>query len=490
MDDKQLFATSLEALEARVRHELELLGHPKGQWLPPRTHPSGDHVFDVLLVGAGQAGLAALAALRRENVTNTLAIDRNPAGREGPWVTYARMRTLRTHKDITGPGTGVPSLTPRAWYTARYGAEAWEALARFPRTDWQDYLDWFRRVLDLPVWNETEVGTLAPADPDDPDSLIRVPLSACGPSGRDGSVLAREVVLASGLEGSGVWAVPPVIADSLPADRYAQANTEIDFAQLSGKRIVVIGANAGGFDAAAVALESGAASVDLLVRRAEIPKVNAHRPIDSVTWLKHFADLDEDTRWRIAVHTMRNNQPPPQETFDRAAALAGFTMHEDAAIASARMDGGDVVIETMRGLKLRVDYVIAATGFVNDMSQRIETALIAEHAALWRDRYTPPADADWAPMGTYPYLGRDFEFTEKVPGTAPWLRRIHCFTLATKPSLGMGGGSATAMRYAIPRLVDALTRRLFLEDAARHTDDILSFDEPDLDTRPVHDRED
>lgn len=488
MDHGQPEARTLQALEARVRHELALLGHPKDAWVPPRSHPSGAHVFDVLVVGAGQAGLAILAALRRENVTNTLAVDRNPAGHEGPWITYARMHGLRTHKDITGPGTGVPSLTPRAWYTAKYGADAWHALKQFPRTDWQDYLDWFRRVLDLPVRNETEVGTLTPEDPEDPDSLIRVPMTANGPGGHTGHVLAREVVLATGLEGCGVWDVPAIIADNLPADRFAQANTVIDFAALADKRVAVVGANASGFDAATVALESGARSVDLLVRRPEIPKVNAHRPIDSVTWLKHFADLDEDTRWRIAVHTMRSNQPPPQETFDRARALDGFSMHEDAALADVQLENGDVVLETVRGLILRIDYLIAATGFVNDMSRRIETALIAEHAALWRDRYTPPADADWPPMGTYPYLGRDFEFTEKVAGTAPWLRRIHCFTLATKPSLGMGGGSATAMRYSVPRLVDAVTRRLFLEDAERHADDILSFAEPDLVTGPADDK--
>lgn len=485
MDDDQAAATSLEALEARVRHELSLMNHPKGAWVPPRAHPSGMHVFDVLVVGAGQGGLATLFALARENVTNTVAVDRNPAGREGPWVTFARMHQLRTHKDITGPGLGIPSLTPRAWYTAKYGAPAWHALERIPRTAWQDYLDWYRRVLHLPVWNQTEVGPLGPTDAEDPESLIRVPLTACGPGGRTETLLAREVVLANGIDGCGTWAVPAIVSDNLPVERYAQANTEIDYAALAGKRIAVIGANAGGFDAATAALEAGALSVDLLVRRAAIPRVNAHRPLDSVGWLKHFADLDEDTRWRVAVHVMSNNQPPPQDTFDRAHRLEGFTMHEDAALADVRLAGDTVEVETVRGLTLSVDFVIAATGFVNDLANRIETSQMAPHAALWRDRHTPPADSDWAPMGTYPYLGKDFEFTEKVPGAAPWLRRIHCFSIGTKPSLGMTGSSATSMRYGAQRLVEALTRRLFLEDADRHVSELLGFDTPDLDVGPT-----
>ncbi len=470
----------LRALEARVRHELDLLNHPKGAWVPPRTHPSGRPVFDVLVVGAGQGGLGTLSALRRENVTNILAVDRNPAGREGPWKTFARMRLLRTHKDITGPALGIPSLTPRAWYTARHGEDAWDALVRIPRTDWQDYLDWYRKVLDLPVRNDTEVGPLAADEPDNPDSLIRVPLTDTREGGRTETVYAREVVLANGLEGCGVWYIPDIITDNLPPDRYAQANTEIDFTLLRDKRVVVVGANAGGFDAATAALEAGAVSADLLVRRAELPRVNAHKPIDSVAWLKHFGDLDDATRWRLMVHIMRNNQPPPQDTFDLARSLPGFTMHENAGMTGVRLDGDAVIVDTAAGQSLEADFVIAATGFRHDFHARIETSGIADAIALWRDRYTPPAEEDWEPMGTYPYLGTSFEFTEKSPGSAPWLHHIHCFSLGTKPSLGLTGSSATSMRYGVPRLVQALTRQLFLDDADRHVQAMLTHDEVDL----------
>tara|TARA_R110002110_G_scaffold85816_3_gene223655 strand:+ start:32389 stop:33849 length:1461 start_codon:yes stop_codon:yes gene_type:complete len=480
MNADPVHAETLEALEARVRHELALLDHPKSEWVPARTHKSGQHVYDVLMVGGGQSGLGALFALGREKVTNILAIDRSPAGREGPWVTYARMRQLRTHKDITGPALGIPSLTPRAWYTARHGAAAWDALVRIPRTEWQDYLNWYREILDLPVWNETEVGPLTPDEPDNPDSLIRVPLTATGPSGRTETLLAREVVLANGLEGCGVWHIPEFLTDNLPADRYAQANTEFDLTKLCHKRVIVIGANAGGFDSAAAALEAGASSVDLLVRRDEIPRVNAHKPIDSVAWLKHFADLDDATRWRLMVHVMRNNQPPPQDTFDRATNLPGFRMREGAGVTAARMAGDEVVIETAAGDTLHADFVIAATGFANDFSLRIETSGIADQIALWRDCYTPPEGEDWAPMGTYPYLGKSFEFMEKTPGAAPWLHHIHCFSLGTKPSLGLSAASATAMRYGVPRLVQALTRCLFLDDAAHHANAMLTHDEEDL----------
>ncbi len=473
-------ATSLAELEARVEHDLDLLNHPKTQWVPPRQHPTGAPVFDVLIVGGGQSGLALSFALRRDNVTNVIAVDRNPRGNEGPWNTYARMRVLRTALDLTGPDLGIPSLTPRAWFTAKHGEDAWNKLQRFPTAEWHDYLAWYRQVLKIPVWNETEVGPLTAENPASADSLICVPLTPTGVSGRDGVVYAREVVLANGLEGCGEWHVPDQITEALPPDRYVQANTMIDFEALKGRRVAILGANAGAFDSAAVALETGARDVRLFVRRPEIAKVNAHKPFDSAAYLKHFADFDELDRWRIARHVLRTHQPPPQETFDRAAALDGFHMHEDAEWKSVQMVGDDICIETVRGDRFMIDFVIAATGHMNDFSLRGETAALADEIALWRDRFTPPPGEEYPPLGTYPYLGPNFEFTEKTPGNAPYLHHIHCFSLGTLPSLGMTGSSVTTMRYGIPRILEGVTRQLFRDDVGHHYRYITEHDEVEL----------
>ena len=55
--------------------------------------------------------LPATYRLQREKVTNVICLDENPAGLEGPWITYARMVTLRTPKALTGLDYGMPSLT-------------------------------------------------------------------------------------------------------------------------------------------------------------------------------------------------------------------------------------------------------------------------------------------------------------------------------------------------------------------------------------------
>ena len=92
----------------------------------------------------------------------------------------------------------------------------------------------------------------------------------------------------------------------------------------------------------------------------------------------------------------------------------------------------------MRGERFTFDFVIAATGHINDFKRRGETSALADKIALWRDRFTPPQGEEYAPAGTYPYLGRNFEFTEKTPGQAPYLHHIHCFTLGVEPG-GVGG---------------------------------------------------
>ena len=148
---------ALAALEDRVRADLNKTAHPDAAWLTPKLGADDRPALDVLIVGAGQSGLATAFGLLRSQVSNILVLDKSEEGREGPWLTYARMHTLRSPKHFTGPDLDIPSLTYQSWHEARFGEEDWRKLDLISRELWAEYLLWFRRIVDVPVRNGCEV---------------------------------------------------------------------------------------------------------------------------------------------------------------------------------------------------------------------------------------------------------------------------------------------------------------------------------------------
>jgi len=105
---------------------------------------------------------------------------------------------------------------------------------------------------------------------------------------------------------------------------------------------------------------------------------------------------------------------------------------------------------------------------------------VAEHVASWADRYTPPADDANARCARYPYLDAGMAFTEKHDGEAPWIRNIHCFNFGATMSFGPSGSSISAMKYAAPRLVSAITESLFRWDFDAHEAMVRGYATPEF----------
>ena len=469
-------------LAARVRRDLERLAYPRRDWLAPRRTSGGDAILDVIVVGAGQGGLAAAFALMRERVTNLLVVDQNPLDRAGPWLTFARMRTLRTPKHVTGPDLGIPSLTPEAFYEAQHGEGSWRSLGLIPKETWGAYLAWYRRTLEIPVRAQTRVGALrwnageraweVPCTPVDSDG------AAAG--GVPSTLYARRVVLATGIEGSGEWVVPAMIGDRLPRSLYAHTRWEIDFAALAGKRVAVLGAGASAFDNAAMALEHGAREVRLCFRRPTLVNVNAYRWAETVGFLKHAGDLPDADKWRFIRQILRMGQLPPADTLERARQHAGFHLHGGCTWQSVEPHAAGVRIRTASGETHDADFLIVGTGFVTDLRRRPELVELEPHVARWSDRYQPPEDQRHDDLARHPYLGPAFEHTERLPGEAPYLRYLYNYTFGGLASLGFGGASISGMKYSIPRLCAGITGSLFVEDRDAHFRSLCDYAEAEF----------
>ncbi|NIF23679.1 flavin-containing monooxygenase [Candidatus Pantoea multigeneris] len=462
-------STGLQALEARLQQDLDLLELPAKAWVPPRQY-QGEQVRDVVVIGAGMCGLAATAKLLLSGIDNIVTYDAAAAGQEGPWVTFARMETLRSPKTLHGPALGLPQLTFRAWFTAQWGVDAWEALDKIPKAQWMDYLVWYRQVLNLPVHNGVRITGITQQE-----SLIALELSGA----ETGRVLTRRLVLATGRSGLGGAAVPEFLRH---VDRHLWAHSAdpIDFAQLKGKRVAVIGAGASSMDNAATALEAGAATVDLLIRRKEMPRINKMTGIGSQGVVHGMFQLPDSWKWKFVDYTATMQTPPPRASTLRVSRHANAHFFLDCAINAVTQQGDALLIDTTQG-EMTYDFLIAATGFANDFHGRSEFAALAPHIRSWADgRYRPEMGAPRASLLQAPDLGPDFAFRERQPGACPILAHIHCFNDAAMLTHGKVSGDIPAVSAGADRLVRALAASLFAEDVETHFANLQAFDKPEL----------
>jgi len=459
----------LDALAARVHHELSLLDLPAKQWTIKRE-VDGKPVLEVAIVGAGMAGLTVAASLGFLGIPCRM-FDRASAGFEGPWVTSALMETLRSPKQLTGPALGIPSLTFRAWFEAQFGSAAWEALDKIPRVQWMDYLRWYREVLNLKVSNDHVVTNIIPRT----DDLVELHIS--NSSGGE-TLLARRVVIASGRAGLG-GAFVPDIAKSVPKKYWAHSSEVFDYTTLKHKKVGVIGAGASAMDSAATALEAGASSVDLIIRRDDIPRINKGKGSGNPGITLGYYDLPDEWKWRIRHYINGQQVPPPRGSTLRVSRHANARFNVGCPIERITEINNRLEIHTPKGI-FELDFVIFSTGFIIDWAMRPEYASIAPYVKIWGDRYTPTeAEIDYDLISS-PDVGPVFELQEKKPGSCPSLARIHCFCYPSTLSHGQVSGDIPAISDGAKRLTQGIASLFYREDIEKHFEQIKTFSEPEI----------
>lgn len=455
-------ADAAEQLEQQTQSALRWTGRDPADWVKPRA--GADH--NVVIVGGGQSGLSIAYGLRRKGVGRVTVIDRAAPGETGIWRSIARMHQLRTPKTLPGPELGNATLSFRAWYETLHGTAAFDALDRIPRTDWADYLDWFQQATGTMVRYRTRLIEIEPQG-----DMLRLHLESDGVRRTE---TARKVVLANGYAGAGGPNVPDFIR-ALPPDLWTHTTGNIPFEALAGKVVGVVGAGSSAFDAAAVALESGAAEVHLFSRRPYIdypapPSPQAAAPPDrgypNVSELAY--ELPDSVRWRNFLLGDRRVASVPLDSIERAVAFDNFHVHLNSSLTDVARAADGKVAGKVGTQSFRFDHLIAATGYRIDLAAQPELARIHEAIALWRDKYEPARGEENAAGAAHPYLGPGFEFLPRDKG-AEYLRNVHCFNLAAALSFGVPVGDVPST-VDQPRLITAIARDFYREgiDTAAH----------------------
>ena len=137
-----------------------------------------------------------------------------------------------------------------------------------------------------------------------------------------------------------------------------------------------------------------------------------------------------------------------------------------------------MLLDTTRG-KLAFDFLILATGLTVDWAQRPEFAALKPHIQLWGDHFTPDGHTDYA-QADHPYVGSALEFRERVPGTAPWVERIHAFSFPAYMNHGPISGDIPAISTGAERVAIGVASALFAEDYERTWRRMVGWSMPEL----------
>ena len=197
----------------------------------------------------------------------------------------------------------------------------------------------------------------------------------------------------------------PAFAHKIPRARWAHSSDVMDYAMLADKRVGVVGAGASAMDSAATALEAGAASVDLLIRRDDIPRINKGKGAGNPGLTHGHLNLPDDWKWKIRHYINAAQVPPPRGSTLRVSRHPNARFNLGCGVQDLALIDDEIRVTTPKG-EFALDFLIFSTGFRIDWTARPEFAALAPHVRAWGDRYTPAAgDEDqelhdsptWAP---------------------------------------------------------------------------------------------
>ena len=303
---------------------------------------------ELLVIGAGPYGLST-AALAREHGINTMVVGR-PMGfwREN----MPEGMFLRSGADWHLDGAGVHTL--EAYLEERELRP--DEVDPIPIRLFLDYAEWFRHSKKIDVL-ERVVSALAK-----PDGRFEATLD----SGE--KIVADAVVAAPGIRHYKAF---PDWASRLPPDRASHTCDLVDFEDMAGARVLIIGGRQSAYEWAALAREHDAASIDI-VHRHEVPG------FERVSW--EFVDAHVEQTISVPGYWRRLAQSEQEAIARRFWEVGRLTLEywllpridwegihrwpgKEVSQLAERNGNGELEVVLSDAARLAVDRVIFATGY-------------------------------------------------------------------------------------------------------------------------------
>jgi cation diffusion facilitator CzcD-associated flavoprotein CzcO len=232
-------------------------------------------------------------------------------------------------------------------------------------------------------------------------------------------------------------------------------------------------------DSAATALEAGAKSVDLLIRRPDMPRINKGKGAGHSGMVTGFVDLPDRWKWRIRHYLGVEQVPAPRGSTLRVSKHSNAYFNFGCSLESITLNNEALTVNTPDNT-FEFDFLIFATGFKIDWWSRPEYAGIAPHVLSWSHRQADLNEPANQEMLDSPDLGRAFEFKENRPGACPGLSRIHCFCYPAALTHGTVSGDIPAISEGAKRLSAGIASLFYQEDIVQHFHLMERYDDAEL----------
>jgi cation diffusion facilitator CzcD-associated flavoprotein CzcO len=306
---------------------------------------------ELLVVGAGPYGMAT-AAYASDRGIDTAIVGR-PMGfwREHMPAGMFLRSGVDWHLDATSVHTFGAYLEERGIAPAD--------IDPVPIGVFLDYADWFRAQKGLDV-SEVRVETIERDD----DGGFRATLD-------DGDTIEADAVVAA--PGIASFGVQPDWIGELSPDRWAHTCDVIDFDDLAGRRVLIVGGRQSAYEWAALMVDAGVARIDVVHRHDEPAFAAADwsfvNPLVETTigtrgW---WRSLPQSEREAIAARFWAEGRLKLEPWLTPRLAAGDVRRHARTQVEEVQ-ENDAVNVRLSDGDHLRVDRVVLATGYRADMS--------------------------------------------------------------------------------------------------------------------------